>query len=485
MSGAEQLIAALTRRIRAFELGERGAVLDRMALVEVDALFEHVTDAEDGVPFDAVRVVAWLYWYRYQAQPDENSDLEAALRLFSPMADVDPRTVPVVVRQYLASVADRSSDLEQRARTAVDQLQRAMNSDDIEALNQSIALLADTVTVSPADSDGRAALLSMLGVALRVRFERTGAEADIDRAVRVGREAAAATSSGHTDRRGYPSNLGGTLQTRFGHSADLADLDEATRVSQEATATIPDEHPDRAAMLTNLGLALRTRFARIGDVVDLDEAIRVGQRAMAAMPDDQPDRPAMLLNLGGSLDMRFECTGAIVDLDEAIRLCREAVAAMPGIHPDRGTHLSSLGTALQRRFARTGADADLDEAIRVGRQAVAATSAGRPRRAAHLSNLAIALRSRFTRTGADADLDEAIRVGREALAVTPDDHPPGEPPAPLRPPPEPAPMDLDVRLPAYVLRCRARTTSAGQCRLPRCTQRRSSSLIASQARTSA
>ena len=63
------MIAALIRRIRAFEQGDAGAVLDLQALVETGELLRLYTGSDDGVPFEVVRVVAWLHWRRYQALP--------------------------------------------------------------------------------------------------------------------------------------------------------------------------------------------------------------------------------------------------------------------------------------------------------------------------------------------------------------------------------------------------------------------------------
>ena len=54
----------------------------------------------------------------------------------------------------------------------------------------------------------QALYLSNLGGALQVRFGRTGAVEDLDRAIDVGRQAVDATPGDHPNRPGYPANLG-------------------------------------------------------------------------------------------------------------------------------------------------------------------------------------------------------------------------------------------------------------------------------------
>ncbi|CCH17829.1 tetratricopeptide repeat protein [Micromonospora lupini] len=267
-----RLIAALTRRIRAFEQGDPGAVLDRQALIECDELLGRITDADGGDPFDAMHVVAWLRWCRYLALPegDDREDLRAAVELFTPIADIDPQAVPEPVRRYLGGLAERSADLGQQALAAFDLLQRVMHSDNPVALNQAIELLTTAVAATPTDHPNRAAMLSNLSGALQTRFGRTGSSTDLDEAVTAGREAVAATPEDNPIRAMMLSNLSAALQTRFGRTDSSTDLDEAITASREAVAATPTDHPDHAGYLSNLGSALQARFRRTGSSTDLD-----------------------------------------------------------------------------------------------------------------------------------------------------------------------------------------------------------------------
>ncbi|KAL8364557.1 hypothetical protein RB595_003713 [Gaeumannomyces hyphopodioides] len=290
-------------------------------------------------------------------------------------------------------------------------------------LEEAIRVGREAVDAAPLDHPDRAGRLNNLGVRLGDRYSRTGAMADLEEAIRIGKEAVDATPLNHPDRAGRLSNLGIRLGDRYFRTGAMADLEEAIRIGKEAVETTPLNHPDRAALLNNLGNRLGDRYSRTGAMADLEEAIRIGKEAVDATPLDHLDRAALLNNLGNRLGDRHSRIGAMADLEEAIRIGKEAVDATPLDHLDRAGRLSNLGVRLGDRYFRIGAMADLEEAIRVGREAVETTPLDHPDRAGRLSNLGVLLGDRYSRTGAMADLEEAIRVGREAVDATPLDHP--------------------------------------------------------------
>ncbi|EJT69646.1 hypothetical protein GGTG_12530 [Gaeumannomyces tritici R3-111a-1] len=290
-------------------------------------------------------------------------------------------------------------------------------------LEEAIRTGREAVDATPLDHPDRAGWLNNLGICLRDRYSRTGAMADLEEAIRTGREAVDATPLDHPDRAGLLSNLGVRLGDRYSRTGAMADLEKAIQLGREAVDATPLDHPDRAMFLNNLGVCLRNRYSRTGAMANLEEAIRVGKEAVEAIPLDHPDRAMFLNNLGNRLGDRYSRTGAMADLEEAIRVGREAVDTTPLDHPDRAGWLNNLGAHLRDRYSRTGAMADLEKAIRLGREAVNATPLDHPDRAGWLNNLGVRLGDRYFRTGAMADLEEAIRVGREAVDTTPLDHP--------------------------------------------------------------
>jgi tetratricopeptide (TPR) repeat protein len=275
------------------------------------------------------------------------------------------------------------------------------------------------VSATPPNHPSRPEYLSNLGIALQVRFEGTGQQTDLDRAIALGRDAMSATPN-HPK---YLSNLGAALQTRFRYTGRSSDLDEAIAVGRKAVSATPPGRPSRSKRLSNLGTALQSLFGRTGQSSDLDEAIAIGRKAVAATPPDHPDRSSYLSNLGAALQTRFRYTGQQADLDEAIAVGREALSATPPDHPGRPKRLSNLGAALHGRFELAGQQADLDEAIAAARDAVAAIPPEHPDRPMYQSNLGTALQALFRRTGELADLDEAIAAGGHAVVDTSPEHP--------------------------------------------------------------
>ncbi|KAL8396668.1 hypothetical protein RB594_003654 [Gaeumannomyces avenae] len=290
-------------------------------------------------------------------------------------------------------------------------------------LEEAIRVGREAVDATPLDHPNRAGRLNNLGNHFGDRYSRTGAMADLEEAIRLGREAVDATPLDHSDRAAIQNNLGVRLSNRYSRTGTMADLEEAIRLNREAVDATLLNYPDRARWLNNFGNYLGDRYSRTGAIADLEEAIRVGKKAVDATPLDHPDRAGRLNNLGVHLSDKYSRTGAIADLEEAIRIGKGAVDATPLDHPDRAGWLNNLGVYLGDRYSRTGAIAYLEEAIRVGKEVVDATPLDHPDRAKWLNNLGIRLGDKYSRTGAIADLEEAIRVGKEAVDATPLDHP--------------------------------------------------------------
>ncbi|KAL8365101.1 hypothetical protein RB595_004089 [Gaeumannomyces hyphopodioides] len=190
--------------------------------------------------------------------------------------------------------------------------------------------------------------------------------------------------------------VGKHLGDRYSRTGAMADLEEAIRLGREAVDATPLDHPDRAKLLSNLGNRLGDRYSRTGAMADLEEAIRLGREAVDATPLDHPGRAKLLSNLGNRLGDKYLRTGAMADLEEAIRVVRKAVDATPLDHPGRVGRLNNLGAHLRNRHSRTGAMADLEEAIRLDREAVDATPLDHPDRAALLNNLRIRFGDRYS-----------------------------------------------------------------------------------------
>ncbi|KAF2465628.1 uncharacterized protein BDR25DRAFT_239619, partial [Lindgomyces ingoldianus] len=120
------------------------------------------------------------------------------------------------------------------------------------------------------------------------------------------------------------NNLGNKLGRRYERTGKMEDLEKAIRVARQAVEVTPDDHPDLAGRLNNLGNKLKSRYKRTGKMEDLEEAIRVARQAVEVTPDDHPHLAACLNNLGNKLESRYERTGKMENLEEATRVTQQA-----------------------------------------------------------------------------------------------------------------------------------------------------------------
>ena len=409
------MMAVQARLKRVTTTQDMKLVLKRAARTEARKLARTITD--DPGSLQAMHLLGWLHWYRYQALPEGSGqqDLQVAVTMLTPcfidgISELPPSLLPFLADEAIPVAEKRVDQLELRY-------------GDPGFLTATADLWRRILAATPADHPSRAIRMSNLGYTLTARFERTGATADLDNAIETMRQAVQATSPDHPNHTIHLSSLGTALATRFGRTGTTPDIDAAITYLRDVVQTTPPDHPDLCTRLTNLGTALRARFEHTGAMADLDAAIATTQHGIQVTPADHPYRGMVLSNLGSALEIRFERTGATSDLDAGINYLRDAISVTPPDHRQLGMRLANLGAALANRFKLTGAIPDIDAAIARFRDAIQATPAEHSDRAMHVSNLGGALQLRFKSTGVMADLDAAIGVHQEAIQDTPIDHP--------------------------------------------------------------
>ncbi|KAJ5588881.1 hypothetical protein N7537_011559 [Penicillium hordei] len=148
----------------------------------------------------------------------------------------------------------------------------------------------------------------------------------------------------------------------------MNDLEEAIRVSRQAVAATPDDHPDLPILLYNLGNKLQSQYEKTGRMDELDEAIRLSRQAVEATPIENPSLTGWLSTLGNMLETRYGRTGHLDNLEEAIRVSRQAIEATPVGHPDLPIFLSNFENKLQIRYEQTGRMGGLGEVTSLSRQ---------------------------------------------------------------------------------------------------------------------
>lgn len=312
------------------------------------------------------------------------------------------------------------------------------------------------------DEDDRRRYLGNLCEALRLRYERDGDPVHLDGAIEAGRRAVLGVAAGGTDEAMRMTGLGVALRLRFEESGgDADDLDEAEKWCRLAVECVPVDdpfrrsaeravadvaltryesyggrdvigaaidayrvaaqprpgHPADAAALAGLSVALRLRHDRFGGADTLAEAIRSADQAVRAA-DDPAERAQYLGDLALALGSRYEATLELADAAEAVEAHRSAVSLMPARHPQRYVLEANLGRAL--RFYGQHAD-DIDsvlEAVALRRAALAAIPGDARHRAEIESELAMDLIACFELAGEETALDEALVHARQAATLS-------------------------------------------------------------------
>ncbi|WP_406359492.1 CHAT domain-containing protein [Streptomyces sp. NBC_01544] len=253
-------------------------------------------------------------------------------------------------------------------------------------------------------------------------FEQTWDSALLERAIELGRSAAAATPAGHPRRGVRLDHFATALATRGEAFGDHAALAEAVIIEREAVACTSAGHPLRGQFMGNLAVNLHALFHATGDLAHVMDAIDVARRAAEATAG-QGDHPRFLGILAVVLHTRFRVTGELQVLSEAVDHARESVRLGASLVAGQGERLSNLGAMLSDWFTRTGETSVLDEAIDAHRAAADVTADDDPSRAVRLANLGGVLGRAYEKFGDRNALRDAIAARRASVAATPQDSP--------------------------------------------------------------
>ena len=386
---AYDILEELQERITAASSGDAAAVLDGQALAMADRLMRASATPSGEWPAEVVHGIALLRATRYLCGGGED-DRMTAIRLLTELRLAVPDLVP---EELFASLS--ASPADGLAVVGADLLRQAQARTGRQLLDQAIGILRDAADATPDNNADRAARLSNLGLGYRLRSDRHGDRADLDRAIAIGEEAVSACHD-EDARAGCLANLADSLHARFEHNGDAADLESALNAYQTAVAVAPHDHLLRSVMLGKLGAALATRYSLSSRDEDLDEAIGLCTQASVGTAGSEFSAQAQA-NLGSALAMRGAATGSRADLENAITACRNAVEATAPGEVAASTRWLNLAAALHDRYQLHGARDDLDGAIAAARSALAAATASEDSPvylAMLLANVSILLRIR-------------------------------------------------------------------------------------------
>jgi tetratricopeptide (TPR) repeat protein len=417
----DRLILAMRNRIGSARPENARPLFDAEGSALRRSLLSELVRPDASFDYEILYLLAAFHWSRYLALPagEDQAELMIATDFFTPIYQSDFSAVPPHISSMLhGSVYDtggRGENASAAADIAGRLIDEVRQEDDVVLLDQAIAVLRRSIAQTPAPHPNRAGMLSNLGIALRKRYERSGAKADVAEAVDVLREAAVLASG--EGRGPVLTSLGLALRARYEADNSLETLTEAIGSLREALALSPRGQPLWANRSANLGAALRMLFERTGELAALDEAIERLQEAAAAAPAADPELFGTRADLGIALLRRSERVDQPEALDGAIIALREALASGESRHPAWPDIVSALGVALGERYEQFGDKDALTEAIALARKAVALTPRDQRDYAARLSNLGGELRSLFDGSGDLAALDEAIDLQRQSVAA--------------------------------------------------------------------
>ncbi|MEV6248867.1 CHAT domain-containing protein [Streptomyces sp. NPDC051742] len=371
------------------ETGETGVVEEA---VDVARRAVELTPAGSSDVLDRLKNLAYLLDDRYRAH-GARDDLAEVLR----------------VRQTLV------------AHTPVTDPRHSQNLFELTTTEGDWAALTGERPTSHSGSERADTQAEMCG-RYAAEFKQTRDPALLDRAIELGRSAAAATPAGHPHRGVRLDHFATALATRGEEFGDHAALAEAVSIEREAVACTPAGHPLRVQFMGNLAVNLNALFHATGDLAHVMDAIDVARRA-AEVTAGQGDHPRSLAILAAMLHNRFQVTGELAVLAEAVDRARESVRLGANLVVGQAQRLSNLGTMLSDWFTRTGKASVLDEAIAAHRAAADVTADDDPGRAGRLANLGGVLGVAYEKFGDRNALRDAIAARRASVAATPQDSP--------------------------------------------------------------
>ncbi|QKV74886.1 CHAT domain-containing protein [Amycolatopsis sp. Hca4] len=289
-------------------------------------------------------------------------------------------------------------------------------------IDKIVGLAGRAVELSPEGAADLPRQMRVLADAVWTRFEETADTADMDRAIRLYREAAGSSSG--TTAAVCDHNFALACLSRYERQRRPGDLDEAVEGAERALARLPDEAPMCAQFYDTLASVLLAVHQADGGIDVLQRAVAAAEESVRRTPADHPARLSRLRHHGAVLAHRWYALGDSADLDRAGEVLETAGGLRPGAGtPDSAAAANDQGVVLRDRYNRSGDPADLEESVNRLRLAVrTGKSAQLP---LYLENLgeALALRSRLT--GNAADLEEGLAAYERSIALRPATGPAG------------------------------------------------------------
>ena len=305
----------------------RRTYLHNLAAV-VQLRFETIGDPADGERSRDVRAAADMLvsnqgdlvdalWDEYR-KTDQLADLNRVIdAVRSAVANIDTPAVAAMQSSNLGYLLD----------------ERFRRTGDLADLDEAVQTTERAADAFPSTMPGRALVLTHLAGALRRRFTVTTEVDDINRAVKIYREALNSAEADDARFR-YLCNLANGLADRHDRIGTANDLDEAIALYEQALDGATPSISDRILCQQNLAVALRDRYRKRHEIIDLHRAIDGLNLAASQMPPEAVERPGLLNNLASCFAERHAVTHDESDMNSAVAAyrdsCRSSLRLAPG-----------------------------------------------------------------------------------------------------------------------------------------------------------
>ena len=220
------------------------------------------------------------------------------------------------------------------------------------------------------------------------------------------------------------NDLALALRERYRDTENSQDLDEAVDLAKQAAAASAIDGLTHAGHVNNLATALSERYERDGDPADLVAAIERFSEALETAGNRPVEASGYATNLGLALATHAQDTGSIGDMGRALLHLRRSIDILPTSHQARALRISNLSDAYRQRSVmlmeggnRALALEDARRAVKTGREAVEAAGSSDARLLPALSNLALSLRWREQLAPGAPPSPEALKIQRRAALL--------------------------------------------------------------------
>ncbi|EWC44826.1 hypothetical protein DRE_06464 [Drechslerella stenobrocha 248] len=293
----------------------------------------------------------------------------------------------------------------------------------IDDLNEAIALYRRAVALN---TDQKRKFTNNLVRALSTRFDISNSISDLDELIEIQTESLATIAPNSPKVDDIRLQLTIHLYTRYEETGVESYLQKALRLIKEAGVHVPSRlaryDPTRQGdWLHTAAVCHGLEFELKGHPDLMNKAIVALELAIQKTPLDAPQRSVSMNSLGILLSQKFEITHAIDVLDEAIKWTTEASADQKPTAQLRALTLHTLASMYLHRYARLFDVESLVQSIEVERKAIDTTTSSNDQRLFQ-STLANSLTHLSTERDDPEILQEAIDIARGVTDDLPEDY---------------------------------------------------------------